>query len=352
MSIFISVISYRDLELEKTIHSLINNADYPNELYFGIVTQDQNSRHPEFEYVKNLKHIKMHFSEAKGAGYARKLAMELYEEEDFYLQIDSHMRFAKGWDTKLKNMLIAAQEIAETDKVILSQFPEPYVVHSNGKDFFPKGDEDFWDEPSWTSVMNWSGVWAGKRNKIEDKTKPHKSHTVLAGLVFAPGKIVKEIPYDERICFMGEELCFAIRAYTRNWEIYAPNETVSWHFYKRKDSPKIWKDNLEKRQWSNLELASQKVQENVLLGIEQGIYGIGDKKRYDEYQEMIGISFSDYYKNSLQRNTNLSLIIEEIGPEGFIRLAGFCLNEFHEECHVGDECECSCHEGKRNVRNW
>ena len=221
---------------------------------------------------------------------------------------------------------------------------------TNGKDHFIKEDPDFWDEASWTSVVNtWNGVWAGNREKIENKTVPHKSHTILAGLLFAPGYIVNEIPYDERICFMGEELCFAIRAYTRGWDIYAPNEMVAWHFYKREDRPKIWRDNVAGRSWTDIEMKSQRVQKDVLLGIEQGIYGIGDYKKYIEYQKMIGIYFESFYNNELKDKVNLGTITQEIQfDENFdlveIAKSGYCINGFHSKCFAEDVCLCSCHE--------
>lgn len=351
MSIFISIASYRDLELPKTVKSLYENADDPEQLVFGIVNQDARNKHATFPYLNNqLRTNNLHYKDAKGAGYARKLAMELYDGEDYFFQVDSHMRFAKGWDTKLKDMLVIAQEDAKTEKVMLSQFPAPYVPLTNGKEHYPKGDPDFWDEPSWTSVVNtWNGVWAGNREKMKSKKKPHKSHTILAGLLFAPGYIVEEIPYDERISFMGEELCFAIRAYTRDWKIYAPNEMIAWHYYKREDRPKIWKDNIVGRSWSDIEMKSQRVQRDVLLGIERGTYGIADYQKYLDYQKMIGIDFEKFYENELKDKVNLGTITQEIEfDENFnlveVGKSGYCINGLHSKCFAEDLCFCSCHE--------
>ena len=297
----------------------------------------------------------MHARDAKGAGYARKIAMDLYDGEEYFFQTDSHMRFIKGWDSKLKDMLSQSQEISGTEKVILSQFPAPYILYSNGKDHYIKGDKLYWDDVSWTSVVNtWSGVWAGNREVMEDKTKPMKSHTILAGLLFTIGDFVKEIPYDERICFMGEELCIALRSYTRGWQIYAPNEMVAWHFYKRKEMSKIWKDNTGARSWANIELFSQRIQKDVLLGIEQGVYGIGDYEKYSEYQKMIGIDFAKFYEKEIDRKLNLGLVTQEtMFDENFnmveIAITGYCNSGLHNECLAKENCQCVCHEGEDDV---
>jgi hypothetical protein len=356
VSIFISIASYRDTELPKTIKSLYDNADSPNELIFGIVSQDLKNKHPNVDWLGDqAKLYKMHARDAKGAGYARKIAMEMYDGEDYFFQTDSHMRFAKGWDTKLKQMLLKSQQLSNNNKVILSQFPAPYTMFTDGSDHYIKGDPDFWDDVSWTSVVNtWTGVWAGNRETMEDKSKPMKSHTVLGALLFTIGDFVKEIPYEERISFMGEELCIAIRAYTRGWEIYAPNEMICWHFYKREDRPKIWKDSTGTRSWTDIEMYSQKVQRNILLGVEQGIYGIGDYDKYLEYQNMIGINFADFYEKEIDRKVNLGLLTQEISfDEEFnmieIARTGYCTSGIHKECFAKDNCQCICHEGDKDV---
>ena len=356
MSIFISIVGYRDTELPKTIKSLYDNSDNPDELVFGIVSQDVKRGHPDVEWLGDQVRInKMHARDARGAGFARKIAMEMYQGEDYFFQTDSHMRFTKGWDTKLKDMLLKSQQLSNNNKVILSQFPAPYIILSDGKEYYAKGDPDFWDDVSWTSVVNtWTGVWAGNREVMEDKTKPMKSHTILAGLLFTIGDFVKEIPYDERICFMGEELCIAIRAYTRGWEIYAPNEMVCWHFYKRENRPKVWNDNTYGRSWTDIEMKSQRVQRDVILGIEQGVYGIGDYDKYVEYQKMININFAEFYEKSIDRKVNLGLLTQEINfDENFnmveISITGYCNSGLHEECFAKENCQCVCHEGENNV---
>lgn len=354
MTIFISVASYRDQELPKTVSSLFYNADNPEDLFFGIVSQDLSGKHPKFPYISasNIKQINMHARDAKGAGYARSKAMELYNGEDYFFQVDSHMRFDKGWDTSLKSMLKRAQEIQGSDKIILSQFPAPYTIMSNNQEHYPKGDPDFWDEPSWTSVVNtWQGVWAGNREKMKSKKDPYYSHTVLAGLLFAPGNFVEEIPYDERICFMGEELCIAIRAYTRDWHIYAPNKMIAWHYYKREDRPKIWKDNTAARSWTDIEMYSQQVQKDVLLGKEKGVYGIGDYDKYVEYQKMIGIDFSKFYEEEISDKVNLGVISQELKFDDDFNLveiakSGYCIKGIHSGCFAKESCFCECHKEK------
>lgn len=348
MKIFISIASYRDLELTKTIHSMINKSSGENELIFSVVSQDIPNKHPDLSFINNLHYKKIRYTDAKGAGYARALAMKPYNNEEYFFQTDSHMRFADNWDKKMIDFHNQSINISGCNKIILSQFPAPFEVHTDGKDHYIIGDKDFWDEPSWTSVVNtWAGLWAGKREKIKDFSKPHKSHTLLAGYIFTTGNFVNEIPYDERICFMGEELCIAIRAYTRGWEIYAPPEMLLWHFYKREGHSKVWSqmdDSLRQEKWANLEALSQQVQKNILLGKEKGIYGIDNYSKYLEYQKMIGIDFNEFYQEKINDKYNNSVIEEELTFDDDIRLTRFCIKDRHSECGAkNNECNCSCH---------
>ena len=344
MSIFVSIASYRDAELPKTVKNIIDNADNPEELYFGIVDQDRRNKWADLSFVKNIKHVKIPYGEAKGAGYARKIATELYDGEDFFFQTDSHMRFAKGWDTKLKEMYEWCVNDSGTDKVILSQFPAPFEVLTDGRDYFITGDKDFWDEPSWTSVVNtYYGAWAGNRERMEDFSVPHPSHTVLGALIFSHGRIAKDIPYDERISFMGEELCYAIRAYTRGYKIYAPNEMIAWHFYKRNDRPKVWGD--KKAAWFDIEKYSKDTQKNVLLAIEKGTYGVYDINLYKEYQELIGIDFAKFYEVEPEKKIDLNWVSQEITFDFLGVTSGQCLNNEHSVCLI-DSCNCECHKEK------
>lgn len=316
MSIFISIVSYRDTELVPTIKSLIENASNPKSLHFGIVSQDLKNKHPDLSFVENISYIKMDSTESRGVGYARKIAMGLYEGETYFLQIDSHMRAAKNWDSEMIQMYFSSCVLGKTNKIILSQFPAPYEVQTDGSIFYPKNHEELWDRPSWSTVHNRDhGAWSALRQDIKDLSKPHPSHTVLAGYIFAPGIFVNEIPYDERISFMGEELCIALRSYTRGWKIYAPHKMLLWHYYKRNRSPKVWnqvEDINRPLKWVEMEMNSKKIQKNILLGLEQGVYGIGDYDKYLEYQELIGINFSDFYKNEINKKVNNSVRTEEI----------------------------------------
>ena len=299
VSIFVSIASYRDPELENTITSAISNADYPEELYFGVVAQYGNRELPELNNIKNLNLLTMHPKKARGAGYARSEAMKLYTDQDYYLQIDSHTRFVKGWDSLCIKELNKAKSIACNNKVLLSYFPSPFLIELNGKIAFVKNHKKIKDYPT-TQIptLNKQGKWTALRADFNDKERnnPELSKTVLGGFIFCDSKIIKDVPYDPEISFFGEEICFAMRAWTRGWDIYSPSKDIVYHFYHRGGYSKIWKDaNLRDIPWKDIELASEEKQKNVLCGIEKGIFGAGKIRTLKQYEEFVSISFKNHY---------------------------------------------------------
>jgi len=298
MSIFISIASYRDPEIVRTVNSAIENADNPDQLYFGLVIQEFPKKMPDFSNIKNVKVFEMSPKEAQGAGYARHLAMDMYVGEDYFLQIDSHTIFTKGWDTECINQLRLAQNVSKNSKIIISAFPQPYIIESNRVNILKKSDTHAVYPMKQIPVQRSNGDWTAKRVEFDSKdANPEVSMTVLAGFIFSLGSIVKDVPYDPEISFLGEELSFATRSWTRGWDIYSPKKIILYHYYTRPNYSKIWLDvNIRKISWKELEHRSKEKQFKLFSGIEKGIYGFGDIRSIKEYEKIANINFQDIYR--------------------------------------------------------
>ena len=114
MKIFVQIASYRDPELVKTIKDMIQNAKRPKNLVIGICRQyhpeDGFDSLDEFNSDKRIKSIDVLYSESKGVCWARNQVQQLYNGEEYTLQIDSHMRFEKDWDDTLIKMIKQLQK--------------------------------------------------------------------------------------------------------------------------------------------------------------------------------------------------------------------------------------------------
>jgi len=299
MRIFISIASYRDPELQWTIKSAIENANNPDNLYFGVVHQGVDSELFDIHSTKNMSLIKMHPKEAKGAGFARAKAMELYSGQEYFLQIDSHTRFAPGWDLICIDQLNRAKNISGHSRVLLSYFPAPFEPERNGGMFLVKNNPKIKDYPTRQKILlNKRKQWTAERFEFDSKLKenPELSETVLGGFMFSDGSIVNEVPYDPEISFFGEEICFAMRSWTRGWDIYSPSKNIVYHFYSRGGYSKIWKDrNLRGISWKEIEEISYSKQKRVLCGEEEGVFGAGNIRTLAEYEIFTNTNFKDFY---------------------------------------------------------
>jgi len=103
-SIFVAIPSYRDTECEHTLRDLYEKASNPSRIFVGLCLQNEDEMSTEFllQYP-NVRVAKLHYTIAKGPCYARSLAQELWKGEDFYLQIDSHMRYVYCVDAAKEN---------------------------------------------------------------------------------------------------------------------------------------------------------------------------------------------------------------------------------------------------------
>jgi [Skp1-protein]-hydroxyproline N-acetylglucosaminyltransferase len=130
-TIFVSIPSYRDPECQWTIKDLFEKAIFPDRIFVGICWQydmeDTNEDAHCFEIQlrqNQIRTINMHWKNARGPCIARHIAQTLWQNEKYYLQIDSHMRFVQGWDQKLIQYL----SICPSKKPILTTYPVGYEL--------------------------------------------------------------------------------------------------------------------------------------------------------------------------------------------------------------------------------
>ena len=116
--IFVQIASYRDPLLLSTIDHCLERAANPENLTFGICYQDE-TFFDKYDNDKRFTIRKIPFCESKGACWARSITNSMYKNEEYTLQIDSHMRFVKDWDTQLIEMWTALND----NKAIITSYP-------------------------------------------------------------------------------------------------------------------------------------------------------------------------------------------------------------------------------------
>ena len=296
-TIFVSIASYRDPDCQNTVCDLFEKALYPERINIGICLQIVPDEDKDClihtERQQQLRIIEVHASESRGACWARSRVQELWCNEDYYFQVDSHMRFVAGWDEKL----IAMLGKCPGENPVLSTYPLAFtppdeLAPDNLVTIRPKGfdDEGVLTQHSWLTSL--------------DKAPAYPSPTpfVSAGMLFTSGGVVNVIPYDPYLYFTGEEITLGARLWTSGWNIYSPNEVIAYHNYiKQTGRPRHWDD---KTDWGNLSKRSRLRVRHILeietisndssdlVEIER--YGLGSVRTLAEYEVFSGLDFGGH----------------------------------------------------------
>ncbi|AFJ03450.1 Glycosyltransferase (GlcNAc) [Methylophaga frappieri] len=290
--IFVSIASYRDPELAATVTDLFAKAAYPKRLHVQILNQiEPEDTDCRISANPQVQVDQVAASDSLGVCWARHhIQQKLPADAAYYLQIDSHMRFAADWDVQMIAMLPACA----SQRPILSCYPVAYTP------------PDQLGKPMITRLkpkkFNHHGIVT-----LDSETTPYRqrpalpalSALVAGGFIFAPAQAFREVIYDPYLYFIGEEITLSARLWTQGWDSFAPNEVLIYHNYQPEQRPRHWDDN---QRWSALNQRSiQRV--HYLLSampptdpaalIEIAHYGLGQRRTLENYQRLINVRFAD-----------------------------------------------------------
>lgn len=239
-TILVGIASYRDDELPKTLESLLQRAAHPERLRFAIVHQfgpETAAALANYRHDQRFRIEEVSWRDARGVGAARRTCHAMYRGEDFYLQIDSHMRAEQDWDVRLE----AEWQALDDQWAVLSSYPPAYRYDDSGQEVFVTS------HPNRLTVHQ---IHAGFIPIFFGKELPaHVSSQgafVAGGLQFSAGRICGDVPYEPDICFIGEEFVHSLRLFAAGYRVYSVRDQVLSHLYIRtkhqKNSHHFWQD--------------------------------------------------------------------------------------------------------------
>jgi len=314
-TIFISIASYRDPQLIPTLKDMLRHASHPENLRIAVCWQDDEdlslftrhgftlmgSRHVggheafifSFQQAR-VELIKVHYYDSQGACWARSLAESLYEETDYFLQIDSHCRFIVGWDREM--IVILNQLEAKSSRPVLSSYPPAFVPGEN-----EEASKKHYVSRLIFREFNEQGLPMFSSTPF-NASEPIRGSYLAGGFIFTRSVFLKEIPNDPQIFFAGEEIAMTVRAFSHGYDIYHPHKPLLWHYYQRKENKKVWGDhtNQAKEQgaveqaWWERDFSSKK-RVRTLLGLEEdsdeglASFGLGKTRTLRQFEYQVGI---------------------------------------------------------------
>ncbi|KQT12422.1 hypothetical protein ASG30_03780 [Ramlibacter sp. Leaf400] len=301
MSVFISIAAYCDPVLGFTLARARAAARRPQDLHFGIL--DQSPQPPAPSTLEGLAPARVSYQRidpvfSRGPCWARALAMALYDGEDWFLQLDSHMDFEPGWDERL---IAQARALAPGRKgVVLSAYPNAFVFE-DGRPVVRAATGKVL-----AHVVKAGSAFAPDHPVLGFEARPVETDRPLpgfhlgAGCLFAPGRFALEFPYDPALYFHGEEQALAARLYTHGWDIFHVPGLPLRHLYNDGNSgvpprPLHWDATHEAgraQAWWQLEQRSRARLGALLAGEPLGVYGLGRERTLAQYAKWCGIDYA------------------------------------------------------------
>jgi hypothetical protein len=297
--IFVQIASYRDPQLPFTLKDMIENASKPENLVICIAHQyDDIHAIDEYKGDKRFKILDIPFSESKGACWARHKIQQEYDGEEYTLQLDSHHRFTKNWDTELIKMIKHLKKKGHKKPLLTGYIPS----------FDPDKDPQERVQVPWK--MNFDRFipegavffLPASIDDFKERTEPVPARFYSAHFCFTLGEFCKEVQHDPEYYFHGEEISIAVRAYTWGYDLFHPHKVIAWHEYTRKGRTKQWDDDKE---WHIRNNACH-LKNRKLFGMDGekqedfGIYGFGKIRTLDDYERYAGLCFR---KRAVQQYT-------------------------------------------------
>ncbi len=292
-SIFVQIPAYRDPECQWTIKDMYEKAKNPERIFTGICWQfvkeednfcfQQPSPRPE-----QVRVIEIDARDSKGVCWARAKVQKLWQGEEYTLQIDSRMRFEQNWDETLINMLARC----DSPNAVLTTYPAGYT---------PPNDIPYRNTHTLVAKeFNNQGIFTmGSLSAPKDEPKPIKGAFIGADSLFGRSDIIREVPYDPYLYYIGEEITLSVRLWTHGYDIYHPNISIMYHYYCERDQRSA--HYTDHSNWAKLnEISFARVR--FLLGYEEpsdkevkneiSKYGLGTVRTLEQYQEYAGVEFA------------------------------------------------------------
>jgi hypothetical protein len=313
-SMFVSIAAFCDPFLRFTIESLFAEASQPDALALGVVDQSMEplsgwlAGQPFADQVRYLHIDPLH---SRGVCWARHLAQSLYDDEAYFLQVDSHTWFAPGWDETLFDHMNRLRKVS--NKPVLSIYPPGFEFDDNGLPVRRSAPTEslavFEVKPNQvlapdnlvlTFKAAFQQIPARVRAGPAGSSFYAQGFHLAGGFLFAPGEFVMEVPYDPRFYFHGEEQGLALRAFSRGWDLFHPqfHQVPLFHLYKMPASVSLnlhWREDLESRRrikWPERRRRAQRRLSELLAGHLEAPYGLGCERSLEAFTARSGIDYS------------------------------------------------------------
>jgi len=292
-TIFVSISSYRDQEIKPTILDIIEKSSVEHKITFGVHVSYLEESEIDLPDLPNIKYVTSKVPENIGVGAGRYISHQFYDNEDFYLQCDSHSRFVKDWDEIAISSILDYQSQGIL-KPLLTMYPANYWY----KDLtFTEIETDLTDALYRTNISFNEKPEDFKNLRIPSQLAvPSQDNiftkSVSAGCIFTVGPFMAP---NKNMAFWGEEIIIAARAYTHGYDLMVPKQQFMYHLYYNWSNTEI---NRRKIFWEDFPNEFESMNKNsrdlVYKVLTEGLIGdglLGTERTLADYGVFAGLDF-------------------------------------------------------------
>ncbi|WP_158588311.1 GlcNAc-transferase family protein [Galactobacter valiniphilus] len=222
-TILVKIASFRDHELILTMAAALQQASHPENIRFAVVNQFDEATERILDPVRadpRARILEIPWRESRGLGRARRASDEMYDGEDFTLQIDAHMRFVRGWDANL----IRQWDSLGNERAVLSTYPGPYRVDAAGA---------VTANPAVPHAIVVQGIDQHGLPAITGgpEVAPFSRGLLVGGCFqFGAGCSTTEVPAQPEV-LIGDVTVHSLRLFTHGFDVVVPAEIPLFHRY-------------------------------------------------------------------------------------------------------------------------
>lgn len=307
--IAVEIPAYNDPELQNTIRAMLAMAANPDRLRFSVCLQGGDADDEAFLNLSTqCRYVKYAAANSPGTCWARADCQGMYDGEQFVLRIDSHMRFAHGWD-------VASIRVWH-------ECNDPMAIVTG----YPLGYEDDILEPVWSGKFDTRAAFGPRimnalhfenisprlrfhiGHVVRDSLVPVRGAFVAGGMCFLTGKASMDVLFDRDMLFIGDECPMSARYFTKGYNVYHSHVNFIYHLYYRitamekafgisnKRLPTVGKKKGMPAYQCELERLNELYQivapdrHHLVPGSPRGL---GTVRTFDEFEAFSGVSFKD-----------------------------------------------------------
>lgn len=295
-SIFVQIPAYRDFELPETIADAVAKASGLNFLTFGVhscVLSGDNITAPATPDWARIVWGESPAPGNIGLQLSRHIANSFYRNEDYYLQIDSHMRFVQDWDIKLIAMHRFYVRMG-IPKPMISMYPPTYTLE-DGQAVLHRNEPFYATRISFAEHPEYfAATYIPSQQATPAPDGCVYTSSVSGGFVFTDGSFAELTP-NKLIAFWGEEILIAARAFTSGFDLVTATEDTVFHLYhsgqpyEKTHRHHVWNDF--PTEFAALDAISKAEIQRVFSDRVVGAGALGGKRTLEEYEKFAGLDF-------------------------------------------------------------